>query len=185
MAYRHFKGQLREDPSKYLFDIPEAEDEAVQVVGWVQDGQRQEVAGAQLRDVAGASRAIQNVIDESAMQLDELKITLRKFLEDNMDDFSGKIAQTLLFLGYANTEGLCTEQTGREIFLKVDEINNLLKNQLKSGRDRQLDELAAQLNDVIEQCPKGKAAPNPTVLGEISKNIRAINNKLDETIFWT
>ena len=166
MAYRHFKGALREDPAKYLFNIPEEEDDDVQVLGMVEDGQLREP------DVSGASRAVQGVIDESATQLEDLKVNLKRFLEDHLDDFSGKIAQTLLMLGFANTEGLCTERMGRDLFRKLDEI----AAQLKHGRDgTKMDELAAQLNDLKERSPLGKAKVNPTVIGEISKNIRAIN----------
>ena len=173
MAYRHFKGELREDPAKYLFKIPEEEEDEVQVLRMVEGGRPRDP------DVHGASRAIQGVINESAMMLEDLKGNLKKFLEDHLDDFSGKIAQTLLMLGFANTEGLCTERMGRDLLRKLDEVAALLKN----GRDgTKMDELAAQLNDLKERSPLGKAKMNPTVVGEISKNLGAINMKLDHIL---
>ena len=108
MAYRQSHGQMRQidDPSKYLYNIPEgeAEEEEVQIIGVVQDGvvqddQQQDAAG-------GVSKAVREIIGESAVQLEDLKRTLRKFLEDNLDDFSGKIAQSLWHMGYANTDQL-------------------------------------------------------------------------------
>ena len=58
----------------------------------------------------------------------------------------------------------------------------LLKNQPGPfGRERRLDEILAQLNEVKNQGPRGP--PNSTVLGEISKNICEIKNKIDENGF--
>ena len=77
-------------------------------------------------DMSKVTKKVRSLIESSASQLEELKGTLKTFIEEHTQVFAGDIAQQLLNFGFVNGEKLCTQlqqqQTANTIIEKLDLI---------------------------------------------------------------
>ena len=114
------------------------------------------------KNVSKVTKEVRSLIKDSASQLEELKGTLKTFIEEHTQQFAGNIAQELVGIGFVNSEKLCTQlqqqESANTIIEKMDMIIQRLDN-IQARRD---------------------SSVASVVVGEISKNIKKIGDKLTE-----
>ena len=142
-----------EDPSKFLLDpiVEQESEDEVELLAMVRNGNVQSPEMSRVRN------EVRGLIETSATQLEDLKRNLKGFLEEHLQDFAGDIAQKMLLYGFVNSDNLCSEQTARLLFRKLDDIDEKMNN-LQAKRE---------------------SSVSSVVVGEISKNLKEINDKVD------
>ena len=114
------------------------------------------------KNVSKVTQQVRSLIKDSASQLEELKGTLKSFIEEHTQQFVGNIAQELVGIGFVNDENLCTK-------LQQQESANIIIEKMDMIIQR-LDNIQARRDSSVAS----------VVVGEISKNIKKIDDKLNE-----
>ena len=142
------------EAAKYLLDpIVEDREDEDDLAAMIRSLEEM-LANESAPNMSRVTNDVRCLIESSANQLEELKGTLKTFIEEHTQVFAGDIAQQLLNFGFVNGENLCTQ-------LQQQEAANAIISKMDTIIER-LDRIQARRDTSVAS----------VVVGEISKNLK-------------